>query len=186
MWSDLVIDFAQNRFGTDAGLPPDAVHRPPLPDWVAGAIGRVGEQAPVEEDLTSDIADEPRVVVAETSDPLRVEGKITMRGQPEPASDGSVPDALAYYLPFHFYPNTWGIYIRAAGVWSLARRFALPNRLPGPSELAAAYDLLLEHERFHFIAEYAAARVEVITVNDPWYPDYFKREKGACKQSCVS
>jgi hypothetical protein len=35
-------------------------------------------------------------------------------------------DVLAYYLPFHFYRNRWGIYINASGALELAR--CLTNR----------------------------------------------------------
>jgi hypothetical protein len=156
MASDPIVEFAQLRFGTDAGLPADAVTRGPLPDWVGGA------------------ADETRVP-AEADNPITIEGRVPMPHEPQPAADGTTAEMLAYYLPFHFYRTAWGIYIRSAGVWALARRLALPKKLPDANVLASAYNLLLDHERLHFFAEYASSRVEVVTAG-ACYDAYFKRQ----------
>src|SRR5881628_3271791 len=153
MPSDPIVEFAQRRFGTDAGLPAEAVARAPLPDWIAGAVGEA-------------------TVPAEGDDPIRVEGRVPTPHEPEPVADGTTAETLAFYLPFHFYRTTWGIYIRAAGVWALARRFALPGKLPDLSVVVCAYNLLLEHERLHFCAEYAASRIEVVTAQ-ACYAEYF-------------
>jgi hypothetical protein len=40
----------------------------------------------------------------------------THREPPPPAIDSLGPDALAFYAPFHFYRNDWGIYIKASGI----------------------------------------------------------------------
>jgi hypothetical protein len=154
MPSDTIVEFAQRRFGTDAGLPTDAAGRPRVPDWLSGAAGEA-------------------TVPAKGDDPIRVEGRVATPHEPEPTVDGTTAEALAFYLPFHFYRTAWGIYIRAAGVWALARRLALPRKLPDLSVLACAYNLLLEHERLHFCAEYAASRIEVVTAQ-ACYDAYFK------------
>jgi hypothetical protein len=165
MQIDPVIEFAQRRFGTDAGLPA-GVARTPLPSWVAGAAGDAK-------------------VSAEGDDPIRVEGSVPRRGEPEPAADGTTVEDLAFYLPFHFYRTAWGVYIRAAGVWALARRFALPRMCPDATGLACAYKLLLEHEHLHFLAEYAASRIEVVTAED-CYAAYFKHEEAGLHEEALA
>lgn len=164
MPTDPVIEFVQRRFGTDAGLPTEATARVPIPDWLAGA------------------GDEDTISV-EVDDPIRVEGRVP-RG-PTPAANGTTAETLAFYLPFHFYRSKWGIYICASGVWSLARRLAFPKKLPDLDILRAAYYLLLEHERFHFCAEYAASRIEVVTPQ-ACYSSYFKDKDASFHEEAVA
>lgn len=154
MPSDPIVEFAQRSFGTDNGLPPDMASRSPVPDWLAEA------------------ADEAKIR-ADGDDSIRVEGRVPTPNEPGPAADGTTAEVFAFYLPFHFYRTTWGIYIRLAGVWKLARRLALPRKLPDLSVLGYAYKLLLEHERLHFCAEYAASRIEVVTAQSS-YREYFR------------
>ena len=111
MSSDPIVEFAQRSFGTDAGLPADAVARTRLPDWVAEPVGEAR-------------------VLAEADNPITVEGRVPIPHEPRPTGDGTTADVLAYYLPFHFYRTAWGIYIRGAGVWALARREALDTVRP--------------------------------------------------------
>src|SRR5207253_2276166 len=99
-------------------------------------------------------------------DEVTMEGEIPSDMEPDPAPDGSTPDSFAFYLPFHFYKNTWGIYIRSSGLWALSRRIAA-NRID-KTVIMGAYRVLFEHERFHFIAEYAASRIEVITAQSSY------------------
>lgn len=158
MPTDPVIEFAQGRFGTDAGFPADAGARPRPPDWVGVGAGL-------------SVAGEETVTVR-SDDPIMIEEQGPVP-QTEPATDGTTIETLAFYLPFHFYRTTWGIYIRTAGLWALARRLALPKKHPGLEALAVSYRLLLAHERAHFRAEYAASGIEVLTA-EPRYEDYFK------------
>jgi len=151
---DPVIEFAQQAFGADAGLPADATARVPIPDWLDGASDEV-------------------IIPVDIDDPIRIEGRVPSRRGPNPVADGTSVETLAFYLPFHFYRHKWGIYIRTSGLWSLARRLALPVKLPDSAILRHAYCLLVEHERFHFCAEYAASRAEIVTTRT-WYSDYFK------------
>jgi hypothetical protein len=60
MSTDPVIEFGQQAFGTDAGLPPDATARLPIPDWLAGASDEV-------------------IVPAEVDDPIRIKGRVPSR-----------------------------------------------------------------------------------------------------------
>ena len=166
MSTDPVIEFAQQAFGTDAGLPADATARLPIPDWLAGA----GDEL---------------IIPVEDDNPIRVEGRVPSRRGPNPVAEGTSVETLAFYLPFHFYSSKWGIYIRASGVWSLARRLALPKKLPDLDILRNAYYLLVEHERFHFCAEYAASRVEIVTAQT-CYSNYFKDNDASLHEEALA
>jgi hypothetical protein len=122
-------------------------------------------------------------VLVEANNRIEVEGRV--RRGPRPTDDGITPDTLAYYLPFHFYCTTWGIYVRAEGVWALARRLVLPKKLPDARFLDCAYYLLLNHERLHFFAEYAAARIEVVTAQS-CYERYFKDKYAALHEEALA
>jgi hypothetical protein len=76
------------------------------------------------------------------------------------------PDALAVYLPFHRYPNMWGIYILDAGVASLATDIFELVRLLGRSISSydarkAALAYLFHHEAYHSAVEGFAIRCEL-------------------------
>lgn len=111
--------------------------RGPVPDWVAGA----------------------QVVFDEVDRPP---GPI-VQGAPDLSNHSLVPDALAYYLPFHRYvPSDWGIYVLESGLVRLALRLGgTPQALDLPLE--AAFLTLFEHERFHCTVETGATRLEVLT-----------------------
>src|ERR1700687_3448900 len=140
MRTDPIVEFGQRPGDLEAESP--ASQNPPArvlpPDWLSDQITlgtRVGR-----------------------SDTIKIEGRAD---SPAPAHDGTTPDDWSFYLPFHFY-KAWGIYIRTSGILSLAR-LAGPGRIT-TAGVTAAYSLLLEHERFHFAAEYAATRNEVLVV----------------------
>ena len=94
-------------------------------------------------------------------------------GSPRPdQEDGTSSEALAFYLPFHFYEQDWGVYISIEGWLKLALeiRQGLPPAPSGPGIparassydlLHAAHDFLLRHERFHHQVEAWATRLEV-------------------------
>lgn len=111
--------------------------RGPAPDWVAGA---------------HEVFDE----VDRPTGPV-------VHGAPDLSSHSLVPDALAYYLPYHrFGPSDWGIYVLESGLVRLALRLGgTPQALDLPLE--AAFVTLLEHERFHCTVETGATRIEVLT-----------------------
>ncbi|OGF55837.1 MAG: hypothetical protein A2Z21_00540 [Candidatus Fraserbacteria bacterium RBG_16_55_9] len=100
---------------------------------------------------------------------------------------------LAFYLPFHFYRQNWGIYLRASGViylacvikgtekrhgWYSLKRLAsnhppYANLKPGDERFLHLAELFLwEHEAFHFASEIAASRSEFIA-KAPVYKTYF-------------
>jgi hypothetical protein len=84
-------------------------------------------------------------------------------------------DALAFYLPFHFYHHSrlWGIYAKASGVQFLAEEM-LDRALTDNDgrALGLALEVLIEHEQFHFACEAAAALGELAHLA-PWYAPVF-------------
>ncbi len=160
-----VIDFAQSKFGNNNGVPSLPEGRPPLPPWLEG---RIESAARIEE------GDSP---VIEGSPDGTTE-------QEEPREGASLEELFAYYLPFHFYQAGWGIYIRAYGIDGLAR--LLTSRRPlTPGAVSFAFRLLLEHERLHFLAEVAAAKLEV-ALRQSSYKEYFPKVKAALHEEAVA
>jgi len=173
--TDAIIQFAQDRYGTDAGQPAGIPGRAPVPDWVTSAA---------EHSITAD-----------GDHAVRIENDGSAAA-PNPVTDTSIPDVLAYYLPFHFYKKAWGIYVRAAGVCALAEQLRPKAGTADLPVLDFAYRLLLEHERFHFFAEYAASRLEVVTTEPcyregthtdiPGYSGYFQDHAAACHEEALA
>ena len=87
------------------------------------------------------------------------------------------PDALAFYLPYHYYhPHWWGVYILFDGLVALAR-YILDHAKPRPSineALRAAHRFLHYHEAFHHSVECFATRIELID-RKPHYRSGFDR-----------
>lgn len=85
-------------------------------------------------------------------------------------------DALAWYLPFHYYGPSWGIYIKEAEVLRLAG--LIKQRLGGPQsdsreaeQLArVAFSILYLHEAFHHKVESFATRLEVARLARVYIP----------------
>ena len=131
------------------GLPPELtpIERSAVPDWVESEKGVL----------------------------LPTEGTIACEQQISPVAAGLPPpiEAIAYYLPFHFYKSEWGIYLRASGIVSVASMLASALGTGVTQDLLdVAYRILLQHERFHFSSEVACARVGLLFQTIP-YPDYF-------------
>ena len=84
-------------------------------------------------------------------------------------------DALAFYLPYHYYyPTWWGIYIRLDGIAYLQKEICNRNRsIPAFIAAAAARVFLYYHEAFHHKTECFASRLEV-THRDPFYRHGFE------------
>src|ERR1700694_773892 len=104
-----LVAFAQEHFGAFAGAginvnPKEGLNtntspRPPLPTWIG----------------QSDDRDVPLGV----DYPWRIEGPINPQ-QPPPNVESFGADALAFWVPFHFYLERWGIFVRTSGVIYLA------------------------------------------------------------------
>lgn len=159
------VEWAQRYFGEDGGLPalPEAL--PSLPSWLVDGIG---EAVPIEE----------------TDSPLLEGGEGDAGRGPDPRPRSAVEDFFAFYLPFHFYSDGWGMYIRALGIDRLARIVAAPGPV-ADSSLLFAFQLLLEHEHLHFLVELAASRLEVAT-GAPCYPPYFANGDAAEHEEAVA
>jgi predicted RNA binding protein YcfA (HicA-like mRNA interferase family) len=87
------------------------------------------------------------------------------------------PDALAFYLPFHFfYPVWWGIYLTIEGVNSLG--LYIFNRASGVltfnEAILASQIFLYGHEAFHHNVESFATRLE-ISHRIPLYKSSFSK-----------
>ena len=101
-------------------------------------------------------------------DDLRRRIKGEFPGSP---TDGTVPppDALAFYLPFHIFPDMWGIYLLDVGVESLAvdlRRIMFDQSKRWISPMAArrvARVFLFHHEAYHCAVESFSIRCELPT-----------------------
>jgi hypothetical protein len=123
--------------------------RPPLPDWLPG--DRV-------------LALEPEDEITIEADDTSAEG-VALPDFAYPTQFGEdVPsfDALAYYLPFHFYRRRWGIYLLASGVLEVARHVIGSNRVPYRDRwvIGFAARALFLHEFFHHAVEVACSRLE--------------------------
>lgn len=150
---------------TDAdveGLPPDLppISRSPVPDWIVPGEG------------TSFPADGI----------LAIEGETPAAPQGLPAAI----DVLAYYLPFHFYAQGWGIYLRASGILSVALMLASASGRGLSRELLnLACAILLQHERFHFLSEVACSRAELVS-EDELYCHYFHDRRATAVEEALS
>lgn len=142
--------------------------------------------------LSSDDAALPGPIQAPTAPPVDDVDSIlgspqAFPGAPQSWSGGSPvppPDALAFYLPFHYYyPNWWGIYLTVEGTLWLARWLVKESNgsLSERDAVAASRNFLYGHEAFHHLTECLATRLE-ITHRDPLYKrgfeELYQRTKG--------
>lgn len=87
--------------------------------------------------------------------------------KPEPLPPPGAVDALAWYLPFHYYGPDWGIYIKEDEVLNLAAyiKLRLGGGPPKPHETKqlcrVALSILYLHEAFHHKVESFATRLEI-------------------------
>jgi hypothetical protein len=102
-------------------------------------------------------------------------------GRPSPLSNfAPPPDALAFYLPFHRYPEYWGIYLLDVGVqsFSLAIGASLLSRGISTLNAAALRNIaivyLYHHEAYHSAVEGFAIRAE-LPMRRPFYRTGLRR-----------
>ncbi len=172
------VNFIQEYFGENQGLPlrgpgQDASRakssdellppreRPPLPPWMEH---RNKEEA-----------------VSFTGDSLHIENKICSNGLPDLSAQVEKwgIDALAYYLPFHFYKKGWGIYFSLSGILYVAVVLKGEDLDPGDESLLnLSRQILFDHEAFHFMAEMGCSRSEVVA-KKPLYRPYFLHPYGS-------
>lgn len=152
--------------------------RPSLPEWLLDVVGADG----------SDVSQRTHTgrAVSELSrrDIFVVEGGSV----PPPLDIKDLPpiDALAFYLPFHYYRHNWGIYIRESGIVALASA-SNPSALTPPDRrrLEMASSVLREHEQFHFVAEIAVSRAEILR-NGLLYDRFFHHPFAACLEEALA
>lgn len=146
----ILVAFAQDNFG-DFGATTTA--NPPrlrIPQWLLDPTDPLSPA-----DHTWRIEDPPAV------------------GEPLPDLDRIDPDALAFYIPFHFRREGWGIYLRASGVRDLASRLKGSPLKPGDEAyLDLADSVLYQHELIHATAEIACTRAELLARTAVYHP-YF-------------
>lgn len=110
--------------------------------------------------------------------PWRIEGPIDPP-QPPPDVNELGADALAFYVPFHFYRDGWGIFIRLSGVVHLATVLKRGGLHPGDEHyLEVAEDILTAHEWHHAATEIACTRAE-LTARKSLYRPYFASRPAA-------
>ncbi len=92
----------------------------------------------------------------------RIKGKFP--GSPSGLPPGvPPPDALAVYLPFHIFPNMWGIYLLDAGLESLAMALCQirPDRFDRQEARRISRVFLFHHEAYHCAVESFSIRCEL-------------------------
>jgi len=105
---------------------------------------------------------------------------------PPPDVDAIGPDALAFYVPFHFYRDDWGIYVRDAGVKYLAYILKGASLRPGDEGyLKFAESILLEHEWWHAATEIACTRAEIVS-RCLLYHEYFQHMAAATHEEALA
>jgi hypothetical protein len=129
--------------------------RPPIPDWIR----------------------DPQNLIIQVDGPtsgIFIEGDFDEPTSPGGPVPGQGADTLAYYLPYHFYPEgIWGVYLRTKGILELAAELkATPITNGSDAAIRAAQITLFEHEVFHCLTEAAATRAEIV-VRSPVYHPYF-------------
>lgn len=110
--------------------------------------------------------------------PWRIEGDIGVQNDMAEV-DTLGPDALAFYVPFHFYRCGWGIFIRMSGAVHLAKVLKGSRLRPGDEDfLDLAESILVEHEWHHAATEIASTRMELFARRAIYRP-YFYSTSGA-------
>jgi hypothetical protein len=174
-----LVEYAQTNFGvtatstTEGGsekLPDDLADpvsvRPPVPEWIR--MRRPDDEAP-----------------ADSEHKWRIHGSI-LPPPPPPDIDQFGPDALAFYVPFHFYGTDWGIYIRDTGVKFLACVLKGGALIPGDEEYLSTAELILRHhEMWHAATEIACTRAEIIARRS-LYRQYFAQREGCIHEEAVA
>jgi hypothetical protein len=117
-------------------------------------------------------------------EPSDGEDRLERDNQGKPYS--SQPRLLAWYCSFR--NRGWGIYIRVAGIETVAQELCVDGVSPNEAR-SLAFDFLFEHEFTHFRADLAIAGIENLTGNFLWNPwrkglnskkTYSLSEEGLC------
>ena len=139
--------------------------RSSIPDWLRAR--RPDDEAPVD-----------------SGHQWRIHGEISSP-PPPPDVDRVGPDALAFYVPFHFYTD-WGIYIRDSGVKYLAFVLKGSPLIPGDEEYLVGAEWILNlHEMWHAATEIACTRAELFARRS-LYREYFFNEDASVHEEALA
>jgi len=93
-------------------------------------------------------------------------------------------DFMAFYRPFHFYPNTWGIYLDIEKLANQASRIYDFNRQLSPLERISRLSMMdccllsffktYFHEMYHHKIEMMATKFEIILRKKVYYDGFHK------------
>ena len=90
-------------------------------------------------------------------------------------------EALAWYSSFHFKSSDWGIFIPVSSLYYLEQRVFRSASRSQERRLQMAFELLLEHELFHFATDYACAQWEIIVRSPLWsFLTHQRLQKNGC------
>jgi hypothetical protein len=146
------------------------------------------------DDLPSVVEPSPRSEIPEWLRPgdgvlVPADGTLVVEGDALPVQNGQPPaiDAMAYYLPFHFYTDRWGIYVRGSGIVSVASMLASATGANFSLDFAnLAHAILLHHERFHFFSEIACSRAELVLGNERYRQYFHDQGATACEEALAN
>jgi hypothetical protein len=172
-------------------VPPDW-QRPKPPDWVLGGARREADspiQIEPDDEITIETVDERGELLTLPGGPDLFQSARSVKPRITPPFD-----VHAYYLPFHFYRERWGIYIRASGILDLVRCIVERDFLYKHERWIvefAAKSLFL-HEFFHHSVEVSCSRLEypLSTTPSNWgadqYSTYFNDRLGSYVEEAVA
>ena len=84
-------------------------------------------------------------------------------------------DALAFYLPYHSYPNYWGIYLLPEGIIQIMiemKDFFKYHKISQLDQVRICKNMLYHHEFYHHRVESFGTRLEAV-LNQPCYLNGF-------------
>ena len=79
-------------------------------------------------------------------------------------------DALGYYLTFHQRSYQWGIYLPLTGIACLAQDVFSKVVSDPLLRIHLAAHVILDHEYFHFAADYALSQIELLHAKPLFWP----------------
>jgi hypothetical protein len=185
-----LVGFAQEHFGQDR--PPPDGRFPVPPSWVPVNVVEALQSGSLAAENVTDNPNSPlaQVQILHPGDTIGVGDGLDSEEDPTQSeslqTDRYGTDALAYYLPFHFYRSAWGVYLRESGLKSLTNVLkGEDNDSPDSAYVNLAYQVLYEHEMFHHLCELVASFGELAWLDD-MYSAYFSDKSAAEKEEAMA
>jgi hypothetical protein len=154
--------------------------RPPAPDWLPDELKRVSfDVIPLEPDdeitIEEDGATSEGIALPDSGNPKQINEQVPSF------------DALAHYLPFHFYKNRWGIYLSESGILEVTRTVVGGDRISWRDRWCVGFaaKALFLHEFFHHAVEVACSRLEFPLLS-PHYNSYFTNPAAADGEESIA